>query len=452
MNAILLGLLMLGAVSEPAELRAGVARKVITPEGPIWMAGFVARKRPSEGVVHDLWAKALALEDARRQRVVIVATDLLSLPRAISDEVAARAKQKYGLERSQLLLNSTHTHSGPVFLPNPIVGPDIDPLNQQRLVRYRQRLVDDLVEVVGAALADLRPATLAVGHGSAPFTMNRRQRTSKGIKLGANPAGPVDRDVPVLRVATPEGKLRAVLFGYACHNTTVGGDGYQIHGDYAGFAQLDLEKALPGTTAMFLQLCGADQDPYPRKKLEYAVQHGKTLADAVERVLAGTLRPVHPAIRTAFEVIRLDFAHQDRAVFEQELKGTDRFRKRRAEAVLAALDAGRPVWQVPVPVQAVGFGDNLVMLGLGGEVVVDYSLRLKHEYPHTNLIVAAYSNDVSCYIPSHRMLSEGGYEVIASMVYYAQPGPLAENVEETLIGACHRILAKAGATTKNITR
>ncbi len=445
MNGIILSLLMLGAVSEPAELRVGVARKIITPDGPIWMAGFVARNRPSEGVVHDLWAKALALQDARRHRVVIVATDLLSLPREISDEVAARVKKKYGLERSQLMLNSTHTHSGPVFLPNPIVGPDIDPLNQQRLVRYRRRLIDALVEVVGASLADMAPATLAVGHGSAPFTMNRREHTSKGIKLGVNPAGPVDRDVPVLTVATPEGKLRAVVFGYACHNTTVGGDGYQIHGDYAGFAQLDVEKALPGTTAMFLQLCGADQNPYPRRKLELAAQHGKTLADAVERVLAGTLQPVHPAIRTAFEVVRLDFARQDRAVFEQELKSTDRFRKRRAEAVLAALDAGRPVWQVPVPVQAVGFGDNLVMLALGGEVVVDYSLRLKREYPHTNLIVAAYSNDVACYIPSRRMRSEGGYEVISSMVFYAQPGPFAESVEETMIGACHRLLATVGA-------
>ena len=104
MNGILLSLLLLGAATEQTELKAGVARKVITPAGPIWMAGFANRLGPSQGVVHDLWAKALALQDARRHRVVIVATELLSLPREISDEVAARVKKKYGLERSQLLL------------------------------------------------------------------------------------------------------------------------------------------------------------------------------------------------------------------------------------------------------------------------------------------------------------------------------------------------------------
>ena len=251
----------------------------------------------------------------------------------------------------------------------------------------------------------------------------------------------------MLRVAAPDGKLRAVVFGYACHNTTLAGDHFQINGDYAGFAQIEVEKALSGATAMFLQLCGADADPYPRRTLELAAQHGKTLAGAVERVLAGPLRPVQPAIRTAYEVVRLDLARQDRASFVRELKGDDQFRKRRAEAMLAALDAGRPIWQVPVPVQVVGLGDNLVLLALGGEVVVDYALRLKREYPRTDLIVAGYTNDVPCYIPSRRVLREGGYEANYSMVFDCQPGPFAENVEETLVGACHQLLAKVGVPT-----
>ena len=262
-----------------------------------------------------------------------------------------------------------------------------------------------------------------------------------GAEARLNGNGPVDHDVPVLKIASPDGKLRAVLFGYACHNTTLK-DGYQINGDYAGFAQIELEKALPGATAMFLMLCGGDQNPNPRGTVELAAQHGKTLAGEVQRVLAGTLRPVRPTIRTAYEEVKLDFVRRDRAVFEQEAKSDDRFRRHRAEAMLAALDAGRPVWQVAVPVQVIGFGEKLAMVALGGEVVVDYSLRLKREYPHTDLIVAGYTNDVMCYIPSRRVLREGGYEADESMIYYGQPGPFAESVEETLIGACHRLLAK----------
>ena len=444
MHVIILGLLALGAVSAPGEFKAGVARKVITPTESIWMSGYAARTKPSEGVVHDLWAKALALEDTRGERVVIVTTDLIRLPREVSDEIAARVRKKYDLRRRQFVLNSSHTHSGPAVWPNLNVLLDIDSADRQRLIEYQKRLVDDLVAVVGAALSDLSPATLEVGHGSAAFAVNRRQPTEKGIRIGVNPDGPVDHDVPVLKIAAPDGKLRAVLFGYACHNTTLGGNRYQINGDYAGFAQLELEKALPGTTAMFLALCGGDQNPNPRGTMELAAKHGKSLADAVQQALSGTLEPISPTVRTAYTDVKLDFARQDRAVFEKEAKGNSAFRKRRAKRILAALDAGRQVWQVDVPVQAVGLGDKLVLLTLGGEVVVDYSLRLKRECPQTDLIVAGYTYDAVCYIPSRRMLREGGYEAVTSMIYFGRPGPFAENVEETLIGACRRLLTQVG--------
>ncbi len=431
--------------SNADEFRAGVARQVITPVGPVWMSGYASRDKPSEGVVHDLWGKALALEDAEGRRVVIVATDLIRLPREVSEEIAARAKMRFGLKRDQILLNSSHTHSGPAIWPNlNIISKDIDETDQRRLIEYKKRLIDDLVALVGAALSDLGPAKLEVGHGSADFAVNRRQPTERGYRIGVNPNGPVDHDVPVLRIAAPDGELRAVLFGYACHNTTLGGDYYRIGGDFAGFAQIELEKALPGATAIFLQLCGGDQNPNPRGTVELAEKHGKSLADVVQRALAGKLEPVSPSVRTAFEDVKLDFARQERAVFEKEAKSENHFRKRRAEKVLAALDAGRPVWQIDVPVHAVALGDKLALLTIGGEVVVDYSLRLKREFPQADLIVAGYTDHVICYIPTRRVLREGGYEAAGSTIYFGRPGPFAENVEDKLIGGCRRVLEKIG--------
>jgi neutral ceramidase len=441
MHGIVLALLISGVASSPGEFRAGVARKAITPPTPIWMSGYAARTGPSEGVLHDLWAKALALEDSRGNRVVIVTAGLIGLPRKISDKVAARVKEKHGLERSQLMLNASHTHCGPAILGNLDILLDTNDRDRRQLKEFSDRLVESLVEVVGRALADLSPAKLSAGHGLAGFAANRRQPTDKGVQFGANPKGPVDHDVPVLKIAAPDGWPRAVLFGYACHNTTFGSDCCQINGDYAGFAQIELEKALPRTSAMFLMLCGADQNPEPRLAKDLAARHGKTLADEVRRVLAGGLRPVHPAVRTAYEDVKLDLARQDRATFDKESKSDDRFGRRRAEAMLAAMDAGRPIWQVAEPVQVIGLGENLAIVALGGEPVVDYSLRLKREYPQTDLIVAGYTNDVMCYIPSRRVLREGGYEAVDNMIYYGHPGPFVEGVEETLIGACRRLLA-----------
>lgn len=412
------------------EFKAGVARKAITPSGPIWLSGYAARTRASEGVIHDLWAKALALEDPDGRRVVIVTMDLIGLPREVSTEVAARAKKQFGLERSQLLLCVSHTHSGPVVWPNLKTMYDLlTPAERECLEQYARRLTGDLVSLVGAAIGDLAPARLSAGHGSVGFAINRRPQK-----------GPVDHDVPVLKIAAPDGKLRAVLFGYACHNTTLGGDLYRINGDYAGFAQIELEKALPGVTALYTILCGADQNPSPRGKVELAAQHGKTLADEVRRVLAGPLTPVRPPIRTAYEDVKLAFAPQPRSTFEEEAKSKDRFRRHRADAMLAAFDAGHPVRDVLLPVQVVRLGNGLALVALGGEVVVDYALRLKRELAGTNLLVVGYANDVMCYIPSQRVLREGGYEGGIAMIYYGLPGPFTDQVEETVLGACRRLL------------
>lgn len=433
--------LLLGCTSLwAAEFKAGVGRMVITPDLPIWLSGYAARTNPATGILHDLWAKALALEDDRQHRVVIVTTDLIGLPRQISDAVAAQVQKQCGLDRSQLLFNSSHTHSGPAVLPNLSVMFDFNPDDQERCLRYSQKLTEALVAVAHTAISNLAPARLSIGHGSAHFAINRRESTSKGMRIGLNPGGPTDPDVPVLKVTTPAGQLKAILFGYACHNTTLGADLYNVNGDYAGFAQLELEKAHPGTTALFMILCGADQNPSPRGKVELAAQYGKSLAEAVDRVLAGESRNINPPIRTDFKAIQLDLAAHDRSTFEKEAQNPDRFRRRRAKLMLKSYDEGHPIRQITYPVQTLRLSTDFTLVALGGEVVVDYALRLKREYPRKNLIVAGYCNDVMCYIPSQRVLREGGYEVVDSMIYYGQPGPFQETIEDTIIQAVRDLL------------
>jgi len=433
----------LAASSTAADFRVGVGRTVITPKGPIWLSGYASRNRPSDGVAHDLWAKALVIEDPSGGRVVVVTTDLIGLPHELAEETAARLKTKYGLERSQIVLSSSHTHSGPVVWPNLKSMYFLGAEDRDRLIQYSKKLADDLVHVVDAAMADRAAAEIFVGHGAVGFAINRREPTKNGVRLGVNAKGPVDHDVPVLKIAGKDGKLRAVLFAYACHNTTLE-DVYKISGDYAGFAQIELEKALPGTTGMFAILCGGDQNPQPRGTFEMAQQHGKTLAGEVRRVLGGELRPVRGPIRTAYEVTELRFARHQRDTFEKEAKSPDKYRQARAKLMLAAYDAGRPVRSIPYPVQAVRLGDDLTLVALAGEATVEYGLRLKREFPKENLVVMGYTNEVRCYIPSLAVLRGGGYEPVDSMVYYGQPGPFAPDVEETVIAACRKVLQETG--------
>jgi neutral ceramidase len=437
-------LVLLFSLQLSAEFRAGAARIKITPDTPIWLSGYASRTHPSEGVLQDLWAKALVLDDGKDGRVVIVTIDLIGMPRSISDVVGARVLKAYGLERRQFLLNTSHIHTGPILWPNLKSMFLLSPDDEQTVQRYANKLTDDLVTVVGAALGDLAPAKVAYSTGKVGFAVNRRESTPKGVKIGVNPQGPVDHSVPVLKVVKPNGAIKAVLFGYACHNTTLGGDVYQISGDYAGTAQAEIEKAIPGASAMFLMLAGADQNPNPRGKLEYVQQHGQALADEVVRSLATKSEPVSGSIRTAFEVTELALAPHTREEFEQMKADPNRVKAKLAEDMIRAYDERHPIRNVPYPVQAIRIGKDLLLLALGGEVVVDYDLRAKREFPKQKLIFAGYSNDVMSYIPSTRVLKEGGYEAVDSMVYYGLPASYTPDVEDRIFTAIHQVAKRVG--------
>ena len=430
------------------EIKAGIAEKVITPQLPCWISGFASRTKPSTEVLHDIWAKALVLEENPGSRVVIVTTDLLGLSHEVSEAIANRVIKKYGINRSQLLMSSSHTHSGPMVRPSLSMLFDFTREDQLAVIKNNQRLTDDIVEVIDSAMTHLTPMLVWSGHGSADFAMNRRQPTERGIINGKNPDGPVDHDVPVLKIATPDGLLKAILFGYACHNTTL--SNYQINGDYAGFAQIDLQKTFPGVTAMFFMGCGADQNPQPRGTVELAMLHGKSLSKAVQQALKGKLYPVRPPILTAYTIVDLEFTPFDLGLYQKDMLSTNRYVQHRSKLIIEAYNEGWDISRLNYPVQVVRFNNDLTILALSNEVVVDYSLKMKEEYSKENLFVAGYCNEVICYIPSKRVLDEGGYEANESMIYYGLPGPFMDDIEEKIFNAIHRLMMNVGAKTKNL--
>jgi len=433
-----LGVLLVLGFSAQAQLVAGTGRIKITPELPMWLSGYAGREKPATEVLQDLWAKALVLEDGAGNRVVIVTTDLLGLSHQVSVDVARKVDSLYGIRREQLLLNSSHTHSGPMVWPCVDMIFDFTLDEQRRVSQYSQQLTADIVKVIGMAMADRTPAKVYSGRGLAGFAINRRNKI--------HPDGPVDHDVPVVKVVRPGGKTSAILFGYACHNTTLVDNNFLINGDYAGFAQAALEEENPGTTCMFLMGCGGDQNPDPRGTVELAQQHGRELADAVNAVLKGsTMRPVRAPIRTAYTTVRLPYRSFDVAEYEKEIVGDDKFLQRRARLMLSAYNRGFTPDHLVYPVQAVRFGTDLCVLALSGETVVDYDLKAKKLFAGENLYVAGYSSEVMCYIPSLRLLKEGGYEPDESMIYYGFPGPFANSVEDSVTTAIRRVMKKVGA-------
>ncbi|MBK7929041.1 MAG: neutral/alkaline non-lysosomal ceramidase N-terminal domain-containing protein [Bryobacterales bacterium] len=426
-----------------AEYRAGSAKVDITPKELIWLSGYASRNKPAEGTLQPLYAKALAIQDKKGARVVMVTTDLIGLSRTITEAVAARLAKEHGIERGRVVFNSSHTHTGPVIRANLTTMYTLSPEMDGKVAAYTRQLTDNLFTVAAGALGQMKPANLKYVEGTAGFAINRREAAAGGVKIGTNPKGPVDHTVPVLVVSGEDGKPMAILFGYACHNTTLTGEHYKYSGDYAGFAQAELEEAT-GATALFMILCGADQNPNPRSSEKLARDHGHELAEGVKTAMGKPGTAVKGNVRGAFQSIKLNFKPHTREDFEKEAQSTDRFRVNRAKAMLKAYDEGAPVRTTPYPVQAMRIGNAMTLVALGGEVVVDYSIRIKREYPREKFFVAGYSNDVMSYIPSVRILREGGYEADSSMIYYGQPGPYSEDVEESIMGSVKAVLKRVG--------
>ena len=434
-------LLSLALPLSAATWKAGTAKADITPKKAIWMAGYGGRTKPSEGTLHPLWAKALALEDAKGNRAVIISTDTLGMTASIYANLKARLAKEHKLQPEQIMLNASHTHTGPVLRGGLY---DIYPLNAahiKRIEEYSARLENEIVRITGEALKDLEPVTLKHGIGITRFGVNRRENKpySDVPKLIAAQAlkGPIDHDVPVLAVYKGL-ELKAVVFGYACHSTTLGIQ--KFSGDYSGFTQIALEKSHPGALALFSAGCGADINPLPRRVVHLAERYGLMLAAAVEETLLQKMQPLEPKLTTRIKTIPLEYgALPEPAALAAAAKNQTNYRGRWAARMLK-LQADDDVPKTyPYPIQCWRVGD-LLWLTMGGEVVVDFSLNFKKQYgPRT--WVTSYCNDVMAYIPTFRVLQEGGYEGQSSMAVYGLPADRwKENVEELVTDGIRQLV------------
>jgi len=434
---------------DAAGWQAGAASVVITPERPMRMGGYAIRQEPFTGVALDLYAKVLAVQDPQGARFVLVTLDLIGVQRELREDVERQARERFNLAPASLMLNASHTHCGPEYAVHLGHPPD-------EVERYNRLLRERIVAAIGRALADLAPATVAYSHARAGFAMNRRRDyalpAADPRRKAPNPRGPVDHDVPVLIVKRPGDKLHALAFGYACHSTTLGG--YELNGDYAGFAQAFLEKTHPGVTALFVAGCGGDQNPHPRatshegttmvpgqQPLDLARRHGESLALAVEAALNVPTSEIKGPLWTAYEKVELPFTMATREELQRRTETLAEHYRPGARRLLAQMDRGKLKSSYDYPVQVVRFGNVVTLVALGSEVVVDYALRLKREIPGPGTWVAGYSNDYFGYMPSRRVLEEGGYEG-GDGNRDIHPGYWDPSIEERIVGKVHELLQR----------
>lgn len=425
--------------------QVGLCRADITPREPILLSGYGGRDKPFERIDIPLHAKCMTIEDSHGVLAVLVTLDAECMYPHTAGPLWDRIHREFGLRREQVLINFSHSHAAPFLSLNPetkAYGSTRD--TARKTVAHTQYLFDQVISVIETGLADRQPARLYFGVGVAPFVMSRREFTAQGVKIGVNARGYADRSVPILRIDDLEGKSRAVVFGCACHNTTLGGNSFVVSGDYAGYAQQYVEANHADVQAMFMIGCGGDANPYPRGTLELARAHGETLGKVVDACLAWSpksgridrrtgavpMKPVSSPLATEYECLDLPLRQVlSIEAMKAEAQGNDSWQAYHARKMLELVEQGREVPRAyNCPLAVWQFGDDLTLVAFSGEVVAGYVPLVEKAIGPLGLWVAAYCNVMYGYVPTVQVIEEGGYETRGLEIGVGQFAPDTEAI------------------------
>lgn len=445
---IILGLLIVFAQPQTGTAQAfseavwkcGIAKVEITPNQSMWMGGYASRKVPSKGVRQNIWAKAIALEDAEGQMGVMVSMDLVNIPKSISDRIRDKLETKYKINRTQILLNVSHTHTGPEVRDKIW---EIEEVEKEKIRSYVAHLEESVVNLVGKAINNLEPSKLYSGNGLTRFQVNRRNNAESELRSYTELKGPNDYAVPVIKIVDMQNQIKGIVFGYACHATVLSDN--MISGDYPGYAQSGLESMYPNATALFFQGAGGDQNPLPRREPQLAEQYGMELAAAVYRVVESEMQELSPELSMSYSEIKIGMVgappcgEELQDIIAGKSDYPDYLRPR-AKILLDQINEGKELAKdYPYPVQVWSIGEQ-PLFAFGGELLVGYVIELKRIFGD-NIFVFGYSNDVMGYIPTVTVLREGGYEGNRSPYFTS---PWESNIEYLIIEEAQKLAREVG--------
>ena len=445
--ALLFGLVMtLPSTAVADGFQFGFAKVDLTPATSLRLSGYASRKVPYEGVDEKVYARAIVIQHGSDDPHVIVSVETIGFPAKVTQAIIDRVKE-LGFTRDRVAVCTTHCHSAPHIadgLPN-LFQPPLTESQNAATEAYTKSVIEKVASAIKVASSSMQPGKLAAANGTVKFARNRRV-LADGIwsTFGENPDGPVDHSLPVLRITNVDGtKTLGLIYNYACHCTTFGGDYNRLNGDWAGYSQKYIEDSNPGAIALCTIGCGADANPnHDRDKaLSLAKSQGKEISDVVDSLIASDKwQPIEAAPTATFGFAGLAHDRPTKQQLIEAIEDANPHTRRHAQVMLETWQrTGRLPETYPMPIQVWRFGDEFAMVFLGGEVVVDYALRIRKELAASSglspgqIWVSAYCNDVFGYVASERMRAEGGYEVDFSMIYYLLPGRWAQGTESVIM-------------------
>lgn len=425
-------------------MKAGVAKVNITPPVGTDLAGYGGREKGSRGIADSLYSKSLVLGDGEKS-IAIVTNDLIGLDEKSTNKIRKIAEEKTGIKGSNIMISSSHTHSGPTTIFLRGMGRiDAD---------YLSLLERSIAGGISIAFQNIREASLGAGRGKIRINVNRRRRTPEGdLGLLPNPEGVVDDEVGVIVINDQENSPIATLVNYACHAVVLGPENLLISADYPGATQAFIEKERGGIS-LFANGCCGNLNP---------IIHPGNFGD-VEKLgvlLGKEALKVSKSISTSSEVKfkiaskRISLPLQKFPPLEK-MEGTLKEKRKELEEIekrehtflefnvvtsmfewardtLKAIKEKKTPGNIEIEIQVFAFNKVVLMVGIPGEVFCEIGLKIKEKSPFDYTFISGYTNGEIGYVPTKEAFSQGGYEVNDAPKWYGISF-LSPKVEEILI-------------------
>ncbi|MDF2723177.1 MAG: Neutral ceramidase precursor [Paenibacillus sp.] len=429
------------------------ASRDMTPDQPIFMHGFGARTGKSTGVHDPLYIKAAML--SANKTLLVITIDSLGSDRAFVLGIKETLRERFGLAPEDVLINFSHTHHS-VFLTGPDANwrrggysidqdrwtDDDNELDFSPDVRFYEFVRDLIADMTNECYQRLEEGELRLAQHTSDFAVSRRRPEGQGVVWKPYFEGEIDKELLVLTIVDRSGALRAVLYNYGCHTTSMGPDNLLLSNDFAGQTSKRLEANYPGAMALFLQGCAGElkpragvlNDKFYSMSLQEMEQAGDALADEVTAIINNrpfvriecefASRMADPQLRTeltepaVYEAMAADPAYNS-------------FYRSAAARTLRAIEDDTVKTSIPHYIVVWQLDKRTHVVAMEGEVSTEYALKIKRLFGSQTLVLG-YTNGVFCYIPTRKMISEGGYEAICNF-FFTMRGPFLPEIEDVIM-------------------
>jgi len=432
--------------------KAGFFVKDITPDGPVYLAGYPSRRAPSEGVDDPLFLRIVVLEDRAGNRAALVTADLLKCPKDMTWRLKRWSERTLGIPSSSIVINFSHTHSAPTLFFQPCYP------NWAVDVEYVRGLEQTIRDGLAEAVRSLEPVRVRYGLHQAHFGINRRmpdpERPGK-VRLGLNPEGYYDPEMPMLSFHKPENdKMVAILYSYACHPTSKAAN--LVSADYPGELSRLLKQNLGShVVTLFAQGAGASvmtrfRCRTPEERAEYSARWSEVAGAMSAFVLSDRMQDIRLDIASAEHEFVIPY-DRSRQLSEEELLAwadpsepeIERFVRPAnrqicrlwACSMLECLRTGALPEGFVVHATRLRLADELQVIGLSGEVTAEVGRLVKDAEGDKRTIFLGYCGYTDAYVPTAAMLPEEGHEATYSIYFHVRPAPFVKEIDEIVLGA-----------------